>query len=154
MKRNISILLVVSLLFCSLSLFVAADAPTQLCYVKLPAENDMFICEPLEGYDVFVPRGENFRFYIQGKDGYSVKSATVSVDGMIFYETDDVEEYFPGYYDIRVFTIENIVKETEVKVTTVFEVEKAGLFDWLITFVTKLVQWFTDIFGNGFNIGG
>ncbi|MDR1630725.1 MAG: hypothetical protein LBS36_11025 [Oscillospiraceae bacterium] len=151
MKRVISFLLVFAALFGVFSVCAYADDGIgSVYYVTLPAENDKFTIQPAAGYSVYVPAGQAFEFYIEPKEGYSLKAAIVSVDGAIFYETDTIDEYFPGGHPTRrQYRIDSVTSNMQVFVTNVTTERNADLFEFLIQFFNQIVAFFQELFSGG-----
>lgn len=154
MKRAISFLLVLASLFGIFSLCAyAGDGVGTVYYVTLPAEDDKCVIQPAAGYSVYVPAGQSFEFYIEPKEGYSVKAAIVSIDGAVVYETDTIDEYFPGGHPTRrQYKIDSVTSDVKVAVTNVTTERNAELFQFFIEFFNQIVAFFQKLF-SGESIG-
>lgn len=147
MKRTVSFILVLISLMSVFTVFASAN---NMHYVYLPEENDKFIIQPLEGYSVYVRSGEPFEFYIESKEGYSIRAAIISVDDMVNFDTDLLDEFFPEDHPTRrYYKVESVTKDIRIKVTNVNTESNADLFEFLIKMFNAIVEFFQKLFSGG-----
>lgn len=134
MKKVLSILLAAVLAFSALAISAAAASEYQTYYMNYDIRNENLEIIPAEGYSRYVLPGEDFKFYVQGKEGYSTAFTIVEIDGEV------VE---PDIHHI--YTISNINSDKTISVYVSMDVGQSNLFSSLIVFVHNILAWFKNI---------
>lgn len=146
MKKVISLLLAAIFAFSVLAVSAAAagtGGDYQTCYMHYDIRNDNLLIVPCEGYSQYVLPGEDFKFTVEAKEGFSTAFAIVEVDGVTLK---------PDIHDK--YIISNIDSDKTIVVYVAVQSGQSNIFSSLIVLVHNVLEWFKEIFESLMHLAG